>query len=78
MSTVIMAGGSAIFAAIVTSVAFGLTHSYQGVIGICRTGMFGLMMGLALLYTDSLWSLVLAHTLIDLLVGLVLAEKLLD
>ena len=78
MSTVIMAGGSATLAVTITSLAFGLTHSYQGVIGMYRTGMFGLMMGFALLYTESLWALILAHTLIDLVVGLVLAEKLLD
>ena len=78
ISAVVMAGGSAPFAAIVTSVAFGLVHSYQGFIGIFRTGIFGLIMGSALLYTESLWSLVLAHTLIDLLAGLVLTKKLLD
>ena len=78
ISAVVMAGGSAPFAAIVTSVAFGLVHSYQGFIGIFRTGIFGLIMGSALLYTESLWSLVLAHTLIDLLTGLVLTKKLLD
>lgn len=78
ISAVVMAGGSAPFAAIVTSVAFGLVHSYQGFIGIFRTGIFGLIMGSALLYTESLWSLVLAHILIDLLVGLVLTKKLLD
>ena len=55
-----------------------MVHSYQGILGVFRTGIFGLMMGFALLYTESIWSVMMAHVLINLLVGLVLAEKLID
>ena len=75
---VIVAGGSAPAALAVTSVAFAVLHSYQGVLGVVRTGVVGVIMGMVFLHTGSLWPPMVAHVLIDLAVGLLLADKLLS
>ncbi len=74
---VIMAGGSAGLALGLTSAAFAFLHSYQGVLGIVRTGAIGVIMGAVFLHTGSVWPPIVAHTLIDLAVGFVLADRLL-
>ena len=61
-----------------TSGAFALLHSYQGVLGVVRTGVIGVTMGAVFLHTGSLWPPMVAHVLIDLVVGFVLAERLLS
>jgi len=61
-----------------TSGAFALMHSYQGVLGVVRTGVIGVTMGAVFLHTGSLWPPMVAHVLIDLVVGFVLAERLLS
>ena len=75
---VIVAGGSAPAALAVTSVAFAVLHSYQGVLGVVRTGVVGVIMGVVFLHTGSLWPPMVAHVLIDLAVGFVLADRLLS
>ena len=75
---VILAGGSAVVALGLTSVAFALLHSYQGVLGVARTGAIGLIMGGVFLHTGSVWPVIVAHVLIDLIVGFVLADRLLS
>ena len=76
--TVIEVGCPPLVAVMLTSIAFGMVHSYQGFLGVVRAGTFGILMGSTLLYTGSLWGLILAHTAIDLLVGLVFSEKFID
>ena len=75
---VIVAGGSAPMALALTSAAFAVLHSYQGVLGVVRTGVVGVIMGAVFLYTGSLWPSIVGHVLIDLAVGFVLADKLLS
>lgn len=75
---VIVAGGSAPVALALTSAAFAVLHSYQGVLGVVRTGVVGVIMGVVFLHTGSVWPPVLGHVLIDLAVGFVLADKLLS
>ena len=75
---VIVAGGSAPAALALTSAAFAVLHSYQGVLGVVRTGVVGVIMGAVFLHTGSVWPPIVAHTLIDLAVGFVLADKLLS
>ena len=75
---VIFAGGSVPVALALTSGAFALLHSYQGVLGVVRTGVIGVTMGAVFLHTGSLWPPIVAHILIDLVVGFVLAERLLS
>ena len=74
---VLVAGGSATVALALTSVAFAFLHSYQGVLGIVRTGVVGMIMGAVFLHTGSVWPAVVAHMVIDLAVGFVWADKLL-
>ena len=75
---VIMAGGSAPVALALTSAAFAVLHSYQGVLGVVRTGVVGVILGGVFLHTGSLWPPIVGHVLIDLVVGFVLADKLLS
>ena len=75
---VIVAGGSAPVALALTSTAFAVLHSYQGVLGVVRTGVVGVIMGAVFLHTGSLWPPIVGHVLIDLAVGMVLADKLLS
>lgn len=78
LTALVLGTGSATFALIVTSAIFGVLHAYQGPIGVVRTGVVGLIMGAAFLHTGSLWPPIFAHTLIDLVAGLVLRERLLS
>ena len=64
-------------AAAVTSAAFGLLHSYQGVRGIVTTGVAGFAFAASFILTGSIWPAMAAHITIDLVAGLVLGEKLL-
>ncbi len=75
---VMVAGGSAAAALALTSAAFAVLHSYQGVLGVVRTGVVGVIMGAVFLHTGSVWPPIVAHVLIDLSVGFVLAEHLLS
>lgn len=52
-------------ALLITSVLFGLNHIYQGMRGILRTGMVGLVLGYVYLLTDSLFVPMLMHAMID-------------
>ena len=75
---VIVAGGSAPVALALTSAAFAVLHSYQGVLGVVRTGVVGVIMGGVFLHTGSLWPPMVAHVVIDLAVGFVFADKLMS
>ena len=75
---VIVAGASAPVALVLTSAAFALLHSYQGVLGVVRTGVVGVIMGAVFLHTGSLWPPIAAHVVIDLAVGFVFADKLMS
>ena len=78
LTALVLATGSATLALIVTSATFGVLHAYQGPIGVVRTGVIGLIMGAVFLHTGSLWPPIVAHTLIDLVAGFVLSERLLS
>jgi len=65
-------------AAVLTSAVFGVLHGYQGPLGIFRTGAMGGMLAWGFLASGSLWPPIIAHTLIDLVAGLWLGEKLLS
>ena len=64
-------------ALILTSAVFGVLHVYQGALGILRTAAMGATLAGGFLLCGSLLPAMIAHTLIDLLAGLVLADKLL-
>lgn len=62
---------------LLSSVAFGLLHGYQGWIGVLRTGLMGLVLAIIFVVSGSLWPVILAHTALDLVSGLILGETLL-
>lgn len=64
-------------AAAVASVPFGFLHSYQGPVGVVRTGLMGFVLAVPVVITGSLIPSMVAHTLIDLVVGLALGPRLL-
>ena len=59
---------------IVSSVAFGLGHSYQGIAGMVRVTLIGLAFGLFYVLTGSIWLPMLAHAILDVLQGAMLLE----
>ena len=51
---------------VASAVIFGLGHSYQGSMGMLKTGAIGALFGLAYLAVGrNLWPLILSHALID-------------
>jgi len=65
-------------ATVLSTVVFGIMHAYQGWLGMVRTGLMGLILALGFLLSGSLWPPIIAHTLIDLLAGIVLGDRLLS
>lgn len=64
------------WALLVSSVAFGVLHVYQGPLGALRAGALGGVLGWGLLHTGGLWAPIVAHSVIDLVAGLVVGERL--
>lgn len=60
----------------VTAVVFGVLHAYQGAFGMVRTATLGAILGWGFLAAGSLWPAIVAHVLIDVVGGLVLADRL--
>jgi membrane protease YdiL (CAAX protease family) len=56
-------------AVVVTSIAFGIGHAYQGVSGIVKTTAVGLLFGWLYVLTGSIWVPMLVHAAIDVLNG---------
>lgn len=63
-------------AVIVSSLAFGLGHSYQGANGATRAGLVGLAFAVFYVGTGSIWLPIVAHAALDLLQGAALYELL--
>jgi len=66
--------GSLTTAAAVSVAAFAVSHAYQGVIGVLRVALLGLVLTAPFLLTGSVYPSMLAHTVLDILAGLVLAD----
>ena len=64
-------------ALLLTSVVFGVLHTYQGALGVLRTTVMAAVLAGGFLLSGSLLPVIVAHVLIDMLAGLVLADKLL-
>jgi membrane protease YdiL (CAAX protease family) len=64
------------WAAVVTSVVFGVLHGYQGWLGIVRTSALGGLLAWGYLASGSLWAPMAAHVILDLILGIVLADRL--
>jgi len=59
----------AVLARLVSSLAFGLAHSYQGAANLLRAAFIGLWMGAIFLLTDSLWLAMVTHFVFDVMAG---------
>lgn len=53
-------------ALLISSTVFGLSHTYQGITGVFRTGLSGLLLGLATLLTGNLLVPIMLHILFDM------------
>jgi len=70
MIAYLMAFGMPFWAAgLVSSVAFGFAHAYQGPTGIVKTATVGATMALLYGLTGSLWAPIVAHAVMDLAAG---------
>lgn len=58
----------------VSSIAFGLAHSYQGPNGALRAGLVGLAFGVFYVATGSIWLPIIGHVLLDVLQGMATRE----
>jgi membrane protease YdiL (CAAX protease family) len=61
-------------AVIVSSMFFGIAHSYQGAMGAVRTGLVGLAFAILYVGTGSIWISIVAHALLDILQGGMILE----
>lgn len=61
-------------AVVVSSIGFGLCHSYQGASGVIRTGLVGLAFAMLYVGSGSIWLPIIAHALLDMLQGAALYE----
>jgi len=59
---------------VVSSVAFGLAHSYQGAGGVMRVTLVGLAFGGLYVLSGSIWLPIIGHVLVDILQGAMLLE----
>jgi uncharacterized protein len=69
--------GSLTTAVVISSVVFGVLHSYQGWIGIARTASLGLLLAVPFAVTGSVLPSMVAHAGINVVVGIFLARWLL-
>lgn len=63
--------------AVISTAVFGVVHAYQGPLGIVRTSLMGGILAWGFLASGSLLAPIIAHTLIDILAGIVIGERLL-
>lgn len=61
-------------AVVLSSLVFGLGHAYQGLAGIGKTTLVGILMAVLLVFTGSLFVPILLHAVIDLTSGRLLTE----
>ena len=61
-------------AVLLSSVAFGPAHSYQGISGFVRTGLAGFAFAILYVASGSIWLPIIAHAMIDILQGAMILE----
>ncbi len=67
--------GSVALGVVLSTMAFGLAHAYQGRAGVIGTTVLGLLFALIYLLTGSLWPCIIAHIAQDLLGGALLSRR---
>jgi len=68
------ASGNLGTAVAISVAAFAVAHAYQGVLGVVRVVVLGLVLTVPFLVTGSVYPSMVAHLTLDLLAGLVLAD----
>jgi membrane protease YdiL (CAAX protease family) len=61
-------------AALLSSAAFGILHAYQGWLGVIRTAALGLILAGSFILSGALWPAILAHAILDIVVGVFFGE----
>jgi hypothetical protein len=56
-------------AIVISSIAFGLGHSYQGAGGVARVSLLGLAFGAFYIFTGSIWLPMIGHAILDIVQG---------
>jgi uncharacterized protein len=74
IAALLAASGSIGVAAAVSVAAFAISHAYQGWTGVVRVAVLGLTLTAPLIITGSVYPSMIAHAILDLLAGLVLAD----
>lgn len=67
--------GDVWMALVVSSLAFGVLHVYQGAFGIIRTAALGGLLGVSVVVDGSIWPAVIVHFLVDIVGGLVIGPR---
>ena len=65
-------------AALVSSLAFGTLHAYQGLAGIVAVALVGFILAASFFLSGSLIPAMISHAALDVMVGLFLGDMLLD
>lgn len=60
----------------ITSLIFGLGHAYQGISGIAKTGLVGLVLALLTVSSGSLYIAIVLHAVVDLTSGRIMGRAL--
>lgn len=68
------ASGSIWAGVVISSLAFGIVHAYQGVAGVMRSGVLAVLLALPVVLMGNVWPAILAHTVIDVIAGAVLGR----
>ena len=68
------ASGSLPLAVTAGVAVFALSHAYQGILGVVRVALLGLVLTAPFLLTGSVYPSIVAHVALDLIAGLVLAD----
>ena len=63
-------------AVLITSLVFGVMHAYQSALGIVRTMTMGVILAWGFLMSGSLLPCILAHTFINIIAGIAIAQQL--
>lgn len=74
IAVLFQASGSLVIAVVVSVAAFAITHAYQGILGVVRVALLGVILTAPFILTGSVYPSMIAHTVLDLLAGLVLAD----
>jgi membrane protease YdiL (CAAX protease family) len=60
----------------ISSLIFGLGHAYQGISGIVKTGLIGLILALLTVFSGSLFIAIVLHAIVDLTSGRIMGRAL--